>query len=237
MLDHADIVITHACNMNCRNCIDKYRGINDKIVSIHDVEKFLKIITPHANKNTEILLLGGEPTIAGSKHLIDIAKIVHDYNFEIVMSTNGVLKDTIYEVLPYFNSIQITFHNDKEIDFWEKYGKKINAKIAGNKYLTTESLNHFMDYTKNKFFRRSVTMYFTPDFNELCKDKDVWNLLDALDWKRNGSYEYAFYEGVRFKKCIHGETNIIDEPTIPKLYPSGVYNKTWCNEDNDPYLG
>ena len=24
---------------------------------------------------------------------------------------------------------------------------------------------------------------------------------------------------------------------IPKLYPNGNYNKTWCNEDNDPYLG
>lgn len=79
-------------------------------------------------------------------------------------------------------------------------------------------------------------MYFTPDFTELCTDAEIWNILNGLDWKRNGSYLYAFYEGVRFKKCIHGETNIIDEPTVPKLYPNGHYNKTWCDEDDDRYL-
>ena len=79
-------------------------------------------------------------------------------------------------------------------------------------------------------------MYFTPDFEELCKDERVWELLDTLEWKRNGSYMYAFYRGVRFKKCIPGETNLIDEPTVPKLYPNGNYNKTWNNEDMDDYL-
>ena len=55
-------------------------------------------------------------------------------------------------------------------------------------------------------------------------------------WKRNGSYYYTFYEGVRFKRCVPGETNLIDEPTIPKLYPNGNYNKTWCHEELDDYL-
>ena len=79
-------------------------------------------------------------------------------------------------------------------------------------------------------------MYFTPDFQELCVDEKVWNLLNTLEWHRNGSYEYAFYNGVRFKKCIHGETNIIDEPSVPKLYPNGAYNKTWNDEIMDDYL-
>jgi hypothetical protein len=79
-------------------------------------------------------------------------------------------------------------------------------------------------------------MYFTPDFQELCNDEKVWELLNTLDWQRNGSYMYAFYEGVRFKKCIHEETNIIDEPTVPKLYPNGNYNKTWDDEELDDYL-
>ena len=36
---------------------------------------------------------------------------------------------------------------------------------------------------------------------------------------------YTIDDGVRFKKCIPGETNIIDEPTIPKLYPNGNYSE------------
>ena len=235
-LDHVDIVVTHTCNMNCRHCIDKYRGCYDSIVSVERVENFLNIIDKHANKGLEVLLLGGEPTVAGEEHLIKIADIAHKHGFEITMSSNGQLKSVICGVLPFFDSVQITTHSDKETDFWEQYGEKINIKISGDRHLTKESLEHFVDYTKNKFFRRSVSMYFTEDFEELCTDRYVWDLLDKMQWNRNGSYKYAFYEGVRFKKCIHGETNIIDEPTIPKLYPSGVYNKTWCNEHSDPYL-
>ena len=101
--------------------------------------------------------------------------------------------------------------------------------------MTLEKMEHFIDYTQG-FGRRSVSMYFTPDFHELCEDQRVWDVLNTLDWKRNGSYMYAFYKGVRFKKCIPGETNIIDEPIIPKLYPNGNYNKTWCHEELDDYL-
>lgn len=237
VLDHADIVVTHSCNMNCQHCIDKYRGCSDQIVSLDAVKNFLQIVRKHSKSSLEVLLLGGEPTVIGSKNLIEIAKIVKEYGFEIVMSTNGKLRDVIIECIPYFNSIQVTTHSDKETDFWSDYGNSINIKLAGDKNTTIKSLKHFMEYTEGRFFRRSVSMYFTPGFDELCTDKEVWRLLDSLEWKRNGSYMYSFYDGVRFKKCIHGETNIIDEPTVPKLYPSGVYNKTWCNEYEDCYLG
>lgn len=152
------------------------------------------------------------------------------------MSTNGLLKGTVKDCLPYFDSIQITTHSDKETDYYRQYQDKINVKFSGDHECTLETLNHFIDYTKG-FYRRSVTMYFTPDFKELCTDERVWDLLNTLTWQRNGSYEYAFYEGVRFKRCIHGLTNIIDEPSVPKLYPNGNYNKTWNHEELDEYLG
>ena len=58
----------------------------------------------------------------------------------------------------------------------------------------------------------------------------------TMSMKYHLYYEYTFYKGVRIKKCIPGETNIIDEPTVPKVYPNGNYNKTWCNEEMDNYL-
>lgn len=235
-IDHLDIVVTHSCNMNCKFCIDKFRNTNDSIVNLCDVENFLKLIRKHTDKDIEVLLLGGEPTTAGSFYLIKLANLIHKYGFRIIMSTNGLLKKVIQDCLPYFDAIQITTHSDEETDYWRKFGDKVNIKIAGDASFTLEKLNHFVEYTKGGFFRRSVSMYFTPDFHELCEDKRVWELLDTMDWTRNGSYMYAFYKGVRFKKCIHGETNIIDEPTVPKLYPNGNYNKTWCNEDMEDYL-
>ena len=235
-LDHIDIVVTHACNMNCRHCIDKFRGTESKLVELEDIENFLQLIRKHTDKPLEVLLLGGDPSVAGSYYLIQIAKVIRKHGFKPIMSTNGILKGTIIDCIPYFDWIQITAHSDEEIDYWRKYGDKINIKIAGDQCFTWNTLQHFIKYTNGDFTRRSVSMYFTPDFEELCKDKKVWDLLDALEWKRNGSYEYAFHEGVRFKKCIHGETNIIDEQSVPKLYPNGNYNKTWDNEILDDYL-
>jgi organic radical activating enzyme len=183
----------------------------------------------------EVLLLGGDPTVLPEDMLKDICDLIHSYDFKAIISTNGILKKKIINLIPYFDSIQITVNTDEEIDFYRNYADKINVKLAGDETLTIEKFNHFIEYTKD-FSRRSISMYFTPDFKELCTDKEINDILNSLDWYRNGSYEYTFYKGVRIKRCIHGETNIVDEPTVPKVYPNGNYNKTWCNEDMDNYL-
>lgn len=87
-----------------------------------------------------------------------------------------------------------------------------------------------------EFPRKSVSMYFDTDLNDLFKDTEVLNLLNLIKFERLGSYFYGFYKGIRFKKCVKGQTNIIEEPLIPKLYQNGNYNKTWQNEDLDDYI-
>lgn len=237
-LDHIDIVVSHKCNMHCFCCIDKFRGIVDGEIELSSVENFLKKIRTVTDEKLEVLFLGGEPTIIGAKKNIELANLIRSYGFSPIMSSNGVRKDIINEILPYFDWIQITTHSEKETEYWREVNKKfnnINLKLSGDKQLTYDKLMHFIETTKD-FKRRSVSMYFTPNFEQLCKDEKIWDMLKTLDWKINGSYKYAFYKDVRFKKCIPGITNIADEPTVPKLYPNGNYNKTWLNEENDDYL-
>ena len=234
-IDHVDIVTSHMCNNNCEFCIDKFLHSSKELIRLEDIEKFLDMIKEYTDKTLEVLLLGGEPTVLPKDLLIEIANLIHDKDFLVMMSTNGKLKKKIIDLIPYFDYIQVTVNNDKEIDFYRNWPDKINIKLAGDNRLTMDKLNHFIDYTK-EFDRRSISMYFTPDFRELCTDKEIWKLLDTLEWKRNGSYMYTFYNNVRIKKCIHGETNIFDEPTVPKLYPNGNYNKTWNDEELDDYL-
>ena len=236
-LDHIDIVVSHKCNNNCINCIDKFINTSDKEILLNDVENFLKLMRTVTEKDLEVLLLGGEPTILDTQKLIDIALLIRKYGFRPIMSTNGIQKEKIISLLPYYDWIQVTIRSQKDIDFWRPYKDKINVKISGDKTLTMEKLNKFVQNTKD-FARRSVSMYFTPDFNELCSDVEVWNFLNdpVHTWERNGSYLYMFHNGVRYKKCIHGITNIADEPTVPKLYPNGNYNKTWSHEELDDYL-
>jgi len=234
-LDHVDIVTSHICNNRCKHCIDKFIRTSNKVISLETIDKFLNLIRSHTDEQLEVLLLGGEPTVLATDKLIAIAELVHSKGFLVMMSTNGILKDKIIQLIPYYDSIQITVNSDEEIDFWRKWSDKINIKLSGDADLTMEKLEHFIEYTEG-FLRRSISMYFTPDFEELCKNAEIWELLDTLEWQRNGSYMYTFYKGVRIKKCIHGETNIIDEPTVPKVYPNGNYNKTWCHEELDDYL-
>lgn len=234
-LDHLDIVTCHLCNKNCEHCIDKFLHSTSKLITLEDIEKFLDMVRAYTDKYLEVLLLGGEPTILPKDLLIEITDLIHDKNFLAIMSTNGILKQKVIDLIPFFDSIQVTINSDEEVDYYRNWTDKINIKLAGDSTLDMDKLRHFIEYTKG-FDRRSVSMYFTPDFKELCNDEEVWKLLDKLDWKRNGSYLYSFYEGVRFKRCIKGETNIIDEPTVPKLYPNGNYNRTWNNEELDDYL-
>lgn len=235
ILDHADIVVTHECMNHCPFCIDKFIHTSNKVVSAQDVEKFLIKLRTHTDKPLEVLFLGGEPTCVGAEKLAELTGIVRKHGFSPIISTNNPNKELIVSILPLFDWVQVTVHNDKQIEFYRQYKDKINIKLSGDKSLTMEKVNHFIEVTKD-FQRKSVSMYFTPDFKELCTDKEVWNLLNTLEWKRNGSYLYAFYKDVRFKRCVTGETNIVDEPTVPKLYPNGNYNKTWSNEDMDDYL-
>ena len=233
-IDHIDIVTTHDCNMSCPNCIDKFLRKPGEAISVLTVHDFLYPLARHAKPNTEILLLGGEPTTLPIERLIDISLMIRSFGFKAAISTNGKERNKILQILPYYDWVQITVRNDAEIEFYNGY-TNVNAKLNGDKHLTIKKLEDFIEKTAG-YQRRSLTMYFTPDHQELCQDPEIWALLNSLEWERKGSYDYGFYKGMRIKKCIPGATNMVDEPTIPKLYPNGNYNKTWGNEDMDDYL-
>lgn len=234
-IDHADIVVTHECKNHCPFCVDKFINTSVAVVSTEAVKKFLSTIKPHAKPNTEVLLLGGEPTMASIANLNGITNIIREYGFSPIISTNNPNKDLIISLLPYFDWIQYTIRSWQDIKFFLPYKDKTNIKLAGDKRLTLEKLEEFIELTKD-YPRKSVSMYFTPSHEELCTDPRIWSILDSLDWTKNGSYLYTFYKGVRIKRCIKGVTNLVEEPSVPKLYPNGNYNKTWANEDQDGYL-
>lgn len=234
-IDHADVVVTHECMNHCPFCIDKFVHTSNEVVKKEDLIRFLKKLRSVTSRKLEVLFLGGKPTCAGIEKLAELTDIVREFGFSPIISTNNPKKELIVKLLPYFDWIQVTVHSDKQIEFYRQYKDKINIKLSGDKNLTLEKLNHFIDVTKD-FERKSISMYFTPLWKELCTDEEVWSLLNKLSWTRNGSYVYTFYQGVRIKRCIYGETNLVDEPSVPKLYPNGNYNKTWNNETLDDYL-
>lgn len=83
-----------------------------------------------------------------------------------------VRRDLIEDIFPYYDSIQITFNNLGEMATWRGHEDKINAKISGDAVFTLDKLIDFKRVAAD-FQRRSVSMYFTEDFRELCCDKEV----------------------------------------------------------------
>lgn len=164
VIHHADIIVTHSCNMHCKLCVDQFKNTSSDIISLDKVEKFLRLLKTKTVKTdkknvTEILLLGGEPTMAGSEHLNKIADLAHKYGFRICISTNGKKKDVIEEILPHFDWLQITCRSDKEIDHWRKFKDKVNIKLAGDENLTLDKFRHFVEYTRD-FSRKKFSDVF-----------------------------------------------------------------------------
>ena len=245
---HADIVVTHACNCHCPFCIDKFRNTNGKMISLDRVINFLDLIKFCTEKTDEfkyatpnkisILLLGGEPTMIGDWALEFIAEKIHERGFTASMSTNGILHDVLFKTIPLFDWTQITAFTPQFMKRYEYLAHKINYKIPADEHMDFHMFKKQVEYAKSVGFGRiSMSMYFDEKWNEICTDPEMHEFLDSLEWERQGSYVYTIWEGVRLKRCIPHVTNVEDEPLIPKLYPNGNYNKTWCNEDNDPYLG
>jgi len=254
---HADIIVTHKCNMkgNCLpTCADKFVNTSDKEIEVSTVEKFLDLFSKHiAKRKTEnvifyeqpqILVLGGEPTLVGSEKLIAIAEIAKKYGFERIISSNGLNFRVLKEILPYYDSLQITlqtYGSKAELRRLLDLGsKKINVKLRCDVNLTFDDLVNFIASTKS-FKRRSVVRYW--DYKNHCftnKDPAIEEFMNALEWKpftdSISTSMYAMFDGVRFKKETE-EILSAEMPDIPKLYPSGVYNCTWKNEDSNPYFG
>lgn len=236
-IDHVDIVTSHLCNKHCEHCIDAFLGSSRNFIHLSDVEAFLQLVSEYTGgRKLTVLLLGGEPTVLPPEMLEEIADIIHFHGYKATMSTNGLFENRVKRLCSIYDSIQITIDDLDEMEKWKDVADKVNLKICGDNTLTMSKLDEFVERAAD-FQRRSLTMYFDEcSYEELCHDKDIWHTLDTLDWVRNGSYLYAFYKGVRIKRCIPGETNVIDEPTIPKLYPNGNYNRTWAHEELDDYL-
>lgn len=236
MIDHIDIITTHKCNSQCPHCIDPLRNKSNKEIDAGVINRFLAELQAKIQKKATVLLLGGEPMLLSKQKLIEICDIIHKNGFRASISTTHQYYKKINKLYDYFDTIQVTIDEPLDATYFYPLSDKINIKMPIKEDTTPLILREFQRISKY-FYRASLPVYFNSQtWNSLCTNANIIKELTKLKWQRNGSYSYAFKDGIRYKKCIPLETNIIDEPQIPKLYPNGNYNKTWLNEYNDNYL-
>lgn len=103
-LNTANIVITSQCNSRCITCdYWKREPIHIELDKIVKIYKFLK-----ENKTETIIITGGEPTLHPS--FVDIIKMGKEYEFNIILSTNGSNIPKIFDqIKDYITSICVSF--------------------------------------------------------------------------------------------------------------------------------
>lgn len=251
VIDHADILVTHSCNKGCPTCIDKWVNKYKQIISFDLVKKYFNMLEQNTisvksvvNKNgrTLINILGGEPTVVGEEFLNKIANNAHNRDFLMWISTNGIKKKTVENILPNFDLVRLTVDTPEEALKWadSKYINKLDIKFPCTEKTTLADFEKFAETTKdfpnrmmivyNDKFRKEVKLQ--PDLAELLNDPSV-----NYEVAHHGFQKYGKINGVTIKRTIQENNNFADSEMIPRLYPNGNYNCTWENELNNPFLG
>lgn len=250
-IDHADVLVTHRCNKGCPTCIDKWVNKYKQIISFDIVKKYFNLLeqrtyaikTPiNQEGRLPINLLGGEPTTIGERYLNNIAEDAHKRNFLMWMSSNGIEKETIDNILPNFDFIHITCDKPEQVHKWlmPKYLDKIGIKFPCTAKTTLKDFLEFAEATKDFPNKRAIVyndmnrveIKLQPELAEYLSDSNV-NYVIAP----HGFHKFGEINGVTVKRIVEGQNIYEDTQLIPRLYPNGNYNCTWQNELNNQYLG
>ena len=175
-----NLQLTHECNFNCFYCSDGKYVKNNKYLSIEKIKLFLDNITPD---DTEILLIGGEPTL--HPDIIEIIKLCESYSYisKVFLVTNGsILKHILNNQFSDKFTISVSYHNSSRISFETYLEIFKNIKSVGInlniKYIVDG--NETVDVIRKKYdiveqYSKSSTLH--PIYHTNYTD-EVFNLIN-----------------------------------------------------------
>lgn len=244
---HADLLVTHACGVGCRFCIDAFVDTSSNVTNLSDIEDYLRFLAEVEKKNhpdmSSVLILGGEPTKAPFDYLKKVAELIHYYGFNAAMTTNGQSGEKLLELDGYIDFINISHYGKNAIinkDYLYKFKKTeitLSKLITKDAFPTFESFKQFIKEAKTNSlnYRFSTLQENTVNLSDLhpkwvdeellpnCKIIPCLECLNATE-----------YEGYIIKIMhYHNDNENIDFPPYPKLYPNGNANRDFSNEESE----
>ena len=242
---HADLLVTHACGVGCKFCIDSFVDTSDNVTSLSDIEAYLKFLAEKEKKEhpdmSSVLILGGEPTKAPVDYLKKVGELIHYYGFNSAMTTNGQSGERLLELDGYIDFINVSHYGKKAIidkEYLYKFKKTeitLSKLITKDNFPTFESFKKFIADAKTcpLNYRFSTLQENTPNLKEmhpnwvdeellpLCKLTPVLECLHATE-----------YEGYIIKIMhYHDENAYVEFPPYPHLYPNGNVNRDFSLEE------
>lgn len=119
-VQYCTIVVTNACNINCRYCFEQSKGsdIMDPDLARQVIEKIRHFARPMSNNNPfKLVFFGGEPLIAWNtiKTIYDYLANFKDFKYQTGATTN------------------LTLLTDEMIDYWTAIPTFLTVSIDGGK--------------------------------------------------------------------------------------------------------
>lgn len=243
---HADLIVTHACGVGCKFCIDSFVDASDNVTSLSDIEEYLKFLAENEKKEhpdmSSVLILGGEPTKAPFDYLKKVAGLIHYYGFNVGMTTNGQSGEKLLELDGYIDFINISHYGKKAIIDNEYLYKFKKTEITLSKLITKDAFPTFESF--KQFIKEAKTNSLNYRFSTL--QENTINLIDLhpkwVDEELLPNCKIipcleclnaTEYEGYIIKIMhYHNEETGIDFPPYPHLYPNGNANRDFSNEDS-----
>lgn len=214
-----NIQLTHECNFSCVYCSDSVYKSGKKFLEKEKIKLFLQNFFKYSDGNTEILLLGGEPTL--HKDIVEIIKMCEEFQYvsKVVLVTNGSNLNSILEH-QYTDkfTISITYHNTSKISFTryieifetiKKHNINLNIKyvVDGNETLDKiiEKYNITTQYSDFGTLHPIYHVNFTEDVYKAIEQNFIERKRINTLWNTDGSYETKTeFELSEIKDIFHG---------------------------------
>lgn len=192
--DYMSIVTTHECNKTCPFCVDKYRG-HMEYITIQNVVKALDFAKKQSIK--DILLIGGEPTL--HPEIITISKLVKDYGFNLILTTNYTKPSIVKKLDRYVDSFNISWYNQKELPKQKDFTADLTLStlIFKGQLDTKEKLDAFIDKYQKDFILKFSTLTVC---NLFTKERQAVAYLDNLT--TDSFILFNEIQGQRYRNCI-----------------------------------
>jgi molybdenum cofactor biosynthesis enzyme MoaA len=218
------------------------------IVDYDDVKNYLDWFRDgdaQFKKVNDIMLLGGEPTLAGLDYIKKICDLIHTYEtngrrWKVSLTTNGVMKDKISELDGYVDYLNISVYdlldilNDR-IDYRHLFTSGITELVYAiliqkHWFPTQEAFDTFITMADGYDLKFSTFNVDSP----LSLNPD-WVLKFADEHSNEIVNIFETCKGMDYRNSVIKFMHLCDLKSqgFPKLYPNGVINRTWDNETPD----
>ena len=213
--------LTKRCNANCFFCPVVHSKSKQDDLSLIEIDRIAKQISSIYPDIQSISFSGGEPLLR--KDIKDILVIFKNYfrNVKFILYTNGILFDSIGDLLESFDNISISFHSiskyeeifgvrfgpERVIKNIENLSEDIKKKIelsVGISHINCQDFDEVLSFAQDTGINRINLFPIRYDFDKSYSLSSNYRIIhESINWKSVFEIVKRFDNKLTIIPCIH----------------------------------